>query len=49
MNAKKLFGILVLSVSIFFTSCGVGPVVKELKKINDNDSRYWSEFIKKMV
>lgn len=47
MNAKKLFGILVLSVSIFFTSCGVGPVVKELKKINDNDSRYWSEFIKK--
>ena len=47
MKIKKLIGLLAIMCSILLTSCGVGPVVKELKKINDNDSRYWAEFVKK--
>ena len=46
MKIKKLIGLLAIVCSILLTSCGVGPVVKELKKINDNDSRYWAEFVK---
>jgi len=47
MKIKKLIGLLALTSSIFLTSCGVGPAVKELKKINDENARYWAEFIKK--
>lgn len=47
MKIKKLIGLLAVMCSILLTSCGVGPVVKELKKINDPDSRYWAEFVKK--
>ncbi len=47
MKIKKLIGLLAIMCSILLTSCGVGPVVKELKKINDHDSRYWAEFVKK--
>lgn len=46
MKIKKLLGLLVLTSSIFLTSCGVGPAVKELKKVNDEPSRYWIKFIK---
>jgi len=47
MKIKKLIGLLGLTSSLFLTSCGVGPAVKELKKINDENARYWAEFIKK--
>ena len=47
MKIKKLIGLLALTSSIFLTSCGVGPAVKELKKVNDENARYWAEFIKK--
>ena len=47
MKIKKLIGLLALTSSIFLTSCGVGPAVNELKKINDENARYWAEFIKK--
>lgn len=46
MKIKKLIGLLALTSSIFLTSCGVGPAVKELKKINDETARYWIKFIK---
>lgn len=47
MKIKKLIGLLALTSSIFLTSCGVGPAVKELKKINNEPARYWIQFIKK--
>lgn len=46
MKIKKLIGLLALTSSIFLTSCGVGPAVKELKKVNDETARYWIQFIK---
>ena len=47
MKIKKLIGLLVIISSILLTSCGVGPAVKELKKVNDEAARYWIQFIKK--
>ena len=47
MKVKKVLSFSILLLFITLTSCGVSPVVKELNKINDNDSRYWAEFIKK--
>lgn len=49
MNRKnKIYVILTIFVTILFlSSCGVGPAVKELKKINNSDARYWIDFIKK--
>ena len=35
MKIKKLIGLLALTSSIFLTSCGVGPAVKELKRRYD--------------
>ncbi len=46
----KRFSALMLSLcvllSLLLTSCGVGPVVKILKSINDEPSRFWIAFIK---
>lgn len=44
---KKVKWMFIFTLVMLLSSCGTGAAVKELKKINDNDSRYWSQFIKK--
>ncbi|MDD7416986.1 MAG: hypothetical protein PUK48_06435 [Spirochaetales bacterium] len=48
MKIKKVIGAcaLIISITMLLTSCGKGPVIKELKKINDSDARYWAKFVK---
>lgn len=48
MKVKKVIGAcaLIISITMLLTSCGKGPVIKELKKINDSEARYWAKFVK---